>query len=513
MPPYPDSNFSVWTRSYLSSEQSEIDLPSEINLNGITNFNLMVVCVRFEDKLNNTPAKYLDSLVFNENFGTMKNWYLYESYGKFNINSVDTVWWTLAPRLYSYYVNGQKGLGDYPNNTQKLIEDLVDSIDQFIDFSRYDNDHDGFVDGLLIVHTGQGSEYTGDQNDIWSHKWAVNNLIKDGVKIHDFCIVPEYWISPGDMTIGVFCHEFAHVLGVPDLYDLDGSSHGIGNWSVMASGSWNGALGNSPASFDSWSRIKLGFAHEENFYRNLNVTINPSNSDSTIIRLWANGGLGNYYYLLENRQQKSYDTFSPGKGLLIWKIDETKSNNMNEWYPESILPPHQNVGNYHVALVQADGSYDIERRRNRGDSYDTYPNFFQGYLKFDKISNPSSDWYDGSGTFISVENILNLDSNISCDISVEPNTSVTNEDSEIIYSGRVFLYRNSNHYTIYSTSINSKISCEIFNILGQKIANLESDKNFVEWFPSSFLSRGIYFITSTNRYGVKSYTKTFKISL
>lgn len=514
MPPYPDSNFSRITRTYLTSIQSEIDVPSEINISGIKDFNLLVLCVYFQDKWNNTSAKYFDSLVFNDNFGTMKDWYKYESYGKFNLLKQDSIFWTIAPQLYSYYVNNDHGFGDYPNNTQKLVEDLIDSVDQFIDFSKYDNDRDGVVDGLIIVHAGQGAELTRDKNDIWSHKWAVHNPLKDGVTIHDYCTTPEYWLTPNDMAIGVYCHEFGHMLGLPDLYDTDGSSNGIGRWSVMSSGSWNGVLGSSPSSFDPWCRIKLGFSHEENCYGSQSTTILPSNSDSMVTRLWENGFLGNYYYLLENRLQKSYDTFSPSQGLLIWKIDETKPDNRQEWYPETMLPVHQNLGNYHIALVQADNSYDLERRRNIGDPYDTYPNIFQEYSEFTHRSIPNSDWYNGDLTSISIINIIDLDSTIKCDISVETNTSIAGEKNDIIdYFSDIKLYRKNNNYTIYSTNVDAKVSCEVFNILGQTVKNLESDKNFVEWYPSKFLPRGVYFAMSRYQFRGQNFIKTFKITL
>ena len=38
--------------------------------------------------------------------------------------------------------------------------------------------------------------------------------------------------------MGVYCHEIGHTFfGLPDLYDLDGSSYGVGNWSLMSYGS------------------------------------------------------------------------------------------------------------------------------------------------------------------------------------------------------------------------------------------------------------------------------------
>ncbi|HBK59214.1 MAG TPA: hypothetical protein DDZ84_00260 [Firmicutes bacterium] len=49
--------------------------------------------------------------------------------------------------------------------------------------------------------------------------------------------------------VGIFAHEFGHALVLPDLYDYDGSSQGVGNWCLMAGGSWNwtDGSGDTPA--------------------------------------------------------------------------------------------------------------------------------------------------------------------------------------------------------------------------------------------------------------------------
>ena len=74
------------------------------------------------------------------------------------------------------------------------------------------------------------------------------------VKVNKYTIQPElYGTGTSISTIGVFAHEFGHALGLPDLYDTDYTSEGVGNWSLMAGGSWNysgGNGGNRPAHLD-----------------------------------------------------------------------------------------------------------------------------------------------------------------------------------------------------------------------------------------------------------------------
>jgi immune inhibitor A len=109
-------------------------------------------------------------------------------------------------------------------------------VDPIVDFTQYDNDGDGFVEGVFIVHSGQGFEWSGSPDDIWSHMWntAVPPEV-DGVTVTEYCCQPEYLNIPGDQAIGVYTHEGMHlVFGIPDLYDYDGSSGGLGMWSLMA---------------------------------------------------------------------------------------------------------------------------------------------------------------------------------------------------------------------------------------------------------------------------------------
>jgi len=154
-----------------------------------------------------------------------------------------------------------------------------------IDYSDYDNDNDGYVDAVIVIHTGAGEETNaGTTNSIWSHRWTLSSsnyfnngdsgynsfavdtnndgvLEYDSVLIDDYAIQPEYVGTPGDSTIGVFVHEFGHVLGLPDLYDTGSVSDGIGSWGVMAGGSWAGpnGKGSQPVPLSAWSRNWLGW--------------------------------------------------------------------------------------------------------------------------------------------------------------------------------------------------------------------------------------------------------------
>jgi uncharacterized repeat protein (TIGR01451 family) len=255
----------------------------------------------------------------------------------------------------------------------------------------------------------------------------------DGVWVDRYVTVPEGWdfLTPGlvtstttDMTIGVICHEVAHGLwGLPDLYDLDLSSNGIGQWGLMSYGDWNGpgkanpyvgfavTDGSSPALPSAWSRIVAGF---DTYY----MAFGPTDSTCMVPAESLSGQIYRYktttlasqeYFLMENRQQLTggYDQWLPGSGMLFWHVDEAMwsiyggPDNNNECAP---VPPSPHCWggcastHYLVALEQADGLDHLEYNTNRGDGGDPFPGStgnmaWQWY--WTNPRNPESGtWYD-----------------------------------------------------------------------------------------------------------------------
>ena len=377
----------------------------------------LAILVQFTDKPSQVNSAYFDNLLFGQNTGTLYDYYKKLSYGNLDIVTVNlpsSITWLTAPQPYTYYVNAQNGEGSYPHNSQKLVEDIVKIVDPQIDFSQYDNDGDGYVDALFIIHSGSGADFTGNNNDIWSHSWmtsVVQNV--DGVKVYRYSTVPEYWQNPGDMTCGVYAHEMGHsVFGLPDLYDTDHSSKGLGNWSLMASGSWNGTLGNSPAFPDVWSHIQMGYLIPTIVFTNISgQSINnvENNSETYLLQ---NSLCGNEYFLVENRQQIGYDTYLPGNGLCIYHIDNSADNNNNEWYPG-----HISSGHYLVALEQADGCWNLERNGS-GDALDPYPGLTDN-KNFSNVTVPDSRSYSLNPTGIAVYNISSSSLVMKADFKVD----------------------------------------------------------------------------------------------
>jgi len=393
----------------------------------------IVIPVEFTDKPKQPydviPSDYFDTL-FNSiganwssinlyNVGSVREFYLENSYNQFDVTATILPWYT-AQNTYTYYIND----GNYGFNGGVFVlvqEVLQNAVNSGYDLRNYDV--------VFVIHSGQGAEWTGDVNDIWSHASTVYvNINGQNVPIR-YSIEPEYMEDGGKIipqTVGVFAHEMGHSFGhLPDLYDRDYSSFGLGRWSLMAGGSWNGpaspsgySIGGSPSHFDAWCKIQLGWLTPTIPTENLtNVTIPPVEQNPKVYMLWTDGIIGDQYFLLENRKKIGFDAYLRGEGLLIYHVDEKMRGTQNdyEWYPG--LDPSKH---YLVALEQADGLWELEKRKSSGNNGDPYPGS-TGNTTFDENSTPNSKAYGEIPTTVAVRNITISDNNITCDIFVKSN--------------------------------------------------------------------------------------------
>ncbi len=385
---------------------------------GVDTLKPIVICVDFDDNVHTYSEGKFDTLLFSKNFvhptGSMRDFYLENSYGKLDLVGGVAGWYRM-PEDYSYYVGVRWGTGGYPYNSQKLAEDAIDAADADVNFAEYDHDGDLWVDGLIIVHAGPGAEETGLDQHIWSHKWQMPIVVwKDGVKLYYYNMDPETY-KGGLVHMGVLSHEFGHTLGLPDLYDTDYETEGLGDWTIMAHGSWNHD-GASPAHFDAWCKYKLGFTDVDTVTDNrTDVEILQAETSPVSYRLRTSDTDSLEYFLVENRQKTGFDFYLPGHGLLIYHVDDARYGNDLQWCPDSTPFLH-----YEVALEQADGWYQLEGcygSSNQGNAGDPFPGSYDKRA-FDDTTTPSTrDYYDNP-TQVAVWNISDSDSAMSANLDV-----------------------------------------------------------------------------------------------
>ena len=375
-----------------------------INATRADTFHVPLILVEFPD----APATY-DSVDFEmimnqpgythlnyDNTGSFRDFYQEISYGQF-LPVYEVSNWITAPHHHDYYAYSDPN--GY-NHVKELVRAMVDSMEASgFDWALYDNDGDGYVDALNLLHQGAGAEQ-GDHSNIWSHKWSLGSLAVqyDGVTINSYTMNPE--IQSGQIVaIGVLSHEFGHALGLPDLYDTDYSSTGAGKLALMGSGSW-GTSGNSPwypSTMVGWCKNELGWVDIIEIGNDQdNISIQQSYSNNDIIRV-NHQQIPEEYWLIENRQKVGSDTLMPTPGLAIWHINDDIAQGWG---------PNNNEPYYGVGLEQADGLFALENggpsnggdvypgdTDNREFSHATIPNTHSLYgvpsmTRIDNISDP-----------------------------------------------------------------------------------------------------------------------------
>jgi immune inhibitor A len=348
----------------------------------------LAILIEFSNESMIKTNKDFQELLFGSiSTGSVREYYEQGSYGKFHLTG-ETIGIYKANNSASYYAYDNYGFGGYPKNAARLVEEAVDAaIASGIDCSRYDNNGDGEVDAIFIVHAGQGAEQSGKSSHLWSHRGRISSSGGkarncSGVRVDSYIIGPELSGPSSIATIGVLAHEFGHILGLPDLYDLDQTSLGMGRWDIMSYGAWNNG-GKTPAHFSAWSKAKLGWFEPTLITEDrLGESIAPLYAEPAAYKIWANGVPSDEYFLIENRQKVGFDTYLPGAGLIALHVDEAQSNNNNECISLGCDK------RFLVALVQADGRFDLELKKNYGDASDPSTNGNVPLVAYNGVQSP-----------------------------------------------------------------------------------------------------------------------------
>lgn len=333
-----------------------------------------------------------------------------------------------------YTLDGNEA--DYSGTTTDFVEESVAIADDDIYYPDFD--------AIMAIHSGPGGESSGNSDNLWSLHWTfrgtpieTDDVDEDGEDhvIRKISQVPEYQLVGGDERnpLGVWCHEFGHELYLPDFYDTDQSSEGVGNWAVMAAGAW-GNNGETPVYFSAFSRIWLGWDEATLVDDDIsNLVIEPVSEGGEIYKLPIPGNSSNSkeYFLLENRQQTRYDTYLPGEGLLIWHIDEEVMD--SKWDSNTVNNDEEHKG---MDLEEADGDDDLDYGVNRGDDGDPYRSG-----SFSKDTYPNSLAYNESESGWKIENIEVDGDNIIVDISfLSKPHAIADADEAVIAEGETLQF-------------------------------------------------------------------------
>lgn len=325
----------------------------------------LVILVNFSDKnfVTSTPQLSFNNLLnqsgYNVNGGTgsARDYFMASSYGKF-APEFDVVGpYNLPKSIASYGANDEDG---YDIDPAAMVVDACAAANAAgLDFTQYDTDNDGVLDNVFVYYAGYNEAEGASENTVWPHRWAVYtseesatnytydgtiaSVTFDGKRLYDYACTSELSGSAGNSMcgIGTFCHEFGHVIGLPDYYhtnDNTGKST-LDEWSIMDYGGYSNE-GRTPPLYSTYDRFYLGWLTPQEVNSPIDLSLlpiyqgitEPANTNQQAYLLSAtthnlNGAnpTPSEFFMLEYRKKTGWDAFLPGEGMLIWHIDYNQS--------------------------------------------------------------------------------------------------------------------------------------------------------------------------------------------
>ena len=339
--------------------------------------------------------------------GSVRDYYYDNSYHQF-----DPVFDVVGPVDVPF-------VATYPQSTSRadaVFHAAIVAADSLINYSDYDSDGDGVVDMVFFLVAGYAANYSGNNEGyLWPHMYYLfNEAPRDGVEFGLYASSTEIagWENYyADINgIGTFCHEFSHVLGLPDLYDTDysgsgGESLNPGDWSIMAGGSGSN-FGRNPVGYSLYERYALGFTKPILINEGGSFEMQPLDESNIGYRL--NTPIENEFFLIENRQAGKWDRYLPGHGMLVVRVDSTDER---VWWMNEV---NCNPNHMYYHLLRA--SYTGE-----DSQYDPFPGN-AGVTRIANFTNPSLLTWDGTFNEYFIDNIAEQDKLIT--FNVMPDTSI-----------------------------------------------------------------------------------------
>ena len=291
-------------------------------------------------------VKFYDEVLNQEGYsqngaaGSVHDYFKDMSRGEFDL-TFDIVGPVKVSKSATYYggpspiMGGTDHIGEFITEAIKKADEKCD-----IDWKKYDWDDDGEVEQVFVLYAGYGQATGGPTGTIWPNAWTLDEALQnsdgnggfsiDGVFINQYACSNELYLDSGTvpMGLGVFCHEFSHCMGLPDMYDTNyGSTPTMGDWDLLAGGSYNGpqGIGWCPAGWTSYERAYAGWLELTELKAGdiIKGMTSLEEADGKAYVIY-NDNHKDEYYLLENHKGMGWDKYTPENGLLIIHVDYDK---------------------------------------------------------------------------------------------------------------------------------------------------------------------------------------------
>lgn len=356
-----------------------------------------IIKSRYNEMLNKND--YSDSITIHDkkyigSIGSVKDYFESQSFGQFS-PTFDVIGPITADREYAYYGANVGGVtGDDSQNASKLISEMCNKAKRLVNFANYDANSDGIVDFVYVIYAGQGENYAGsDPNTIWPHQWEIS--LQVGTKIvKSYACSSELFFNFDDILdgIGTICHEFSHIIGLPDFYSTSGNQgiFAMNSWSVMDYGSYDNS-GFAPTGYTAFERYSLGWMDLKDISDPGSYSLQDIGESGEAFRL--NSASDNQFIILENHQKKGWYRFQNSTGLMATAVYYDK----DLWYSNEV---NEDPGTKRYYILPADNKYSGITLHG-----DLYP-----YLSNDSLtlySKPAAVINNGNPINISIYNIKN----------------------------------------------------------------------------------------------------------
>lgn len=375
---------------------------SKVSVSTIGTVNVPVLLVQYADKkFASSTAKedfeeHLNGDTYNrENggHGSAKKYFEDQSGGLFSpqLDIIGPV--TLSKNMEYYGGNDDQGNDLRP---QEMVQEACRLANAEADFSRYDNNGDGYVDILYVIYAGYGEASNPSQleNTIWPHQWQLQSpLSLDMVKINEYACNNEleYANEVRLAGIGTFCHEFSHCLGLPDFYDTgDKGGFGMNAWSLMDYGCYNNN-GHTPCGYTGYEKDFLGWCKLVVLDNPTDVTMKPLSEGGDAYKI-INEANPSEFYVLENHKRTKWDSHAPAEGMLVLHVDYQEAAWLNNTLNND--PLHQRM-----TIIPADNTLSANTLQG-----DTYPGTSNN-TELTDMSTPPAKVYKGGTMGQDITNI------------------------------------------------------------------------------------------------------------
>jgi len=212
---------------------------------------------------------------------------------------------------------------------EQSLREALAQADPEVDYSQYDMDGDGYVDNVFFFFAGESQSNGGGPDTIWPHAGGMSSVLLDGVRINHYGCASELVYSystyqPEMCGIGTFCHEFGHIIGLPDVYDTDYSDNGSalhpGNYSLMSGGNHNNG-GHVPANLTAFEKSLLGWMEIPMLEEG---TVSLPDLGTHPIAGYIPSDTPGEWFVFETRDGKGWDK-SLDPGLLVIHLDRSEN--------------------------------------------------------------------------------------------------------------------------------------------------------------------------------------------